>query len=164
MKHFALLLVFFASSIQAQSAPSPPRAAELSAVPGPALADAMKALVAANSFAAKAGIAVTCAVLDARGDLLALTRMDGTKFFTPVVAQGKAFAALMFGQPSGAIGERAAGPFFESLNGSFQHRIFASQGGLPVLREQKIIGAIGCSGATGQLDEAAANAGLATLL
>jgi uncharacterized protein GlcG (DUF336 family) len=41
--------------------------------------------------------------------------------------------------------------------------VIASRGGIPIMSGGKIIGAIGCSGATGAQDEVVANAGLAAL-
>ncbi len=69
---------------------------------GPTLDEARKALTAAEATAAKFGVAVSCAVVDARGDLVALHRMDKARFITVDIARGKALAAAIFGRPSGS--------------------------------------------------------------
>jgi glc operon protein GlcG len=130
--------------------------------PGPTLEEARKALEAAVATAKKAGVTLSCAVVDSRGDLIALNRMDNARFITTDIARGKALAAAIFGQPSGSLERMASAPWFQNLNTAAQGRLYPAQGGLPILRNQQTYGAIACSGATGQLDEESAKAGLAT--
>jgi len=132
------------------------------APPGPTLDEARKALTAAVAAAAKAGVLLSCAVVDSRGDLVALNRMDNARFITTDIARGKALVAAIFGQPSASVERFANAPWFQNLNTAAQGRLYAAQGALPILRNQQAYGAIGCSGASGQLDEEAARAGLAT--
>jgi uncharacterized protein GlcG (DUF336 family) len=132
------------------------------APPGPTLDEARTALTAAVATAAKAGVTLSCAVVDSRGDLVALNRMDNARFITADIARGKALAAAIFGQPSGSLERMASAPWFQNLNTSAQGRLYPAQGGLPIHRNQQTYGAIACSGATGALDEEAAKAGLAT--
>jgi len=127
------------------------------------MAEALKALEATRAAAAKIGVVLSCAVVDSRGDLIAVARMDGARFFTTDVARGKAQVSAMFGQPSGAMAQFGASPFFSNLNTAAQGRLYPIQGALPVMRAKQLIGAIGCSGATAQQDEDAARAGLALL-
>jgi uncharacterized protein GlcG (DUF336 family) len=152
-----------ASSLLAQGrgaapAPAPPNAP----VPGPTYADAQKALAASWSAAEKINVKLSCAVVDSRGDLVALGRMDGARFQTTDVARGKALASAMFGQPSGALGAFANSPFFQNLNTAAQGRLYPIQGAVPVMKNSQVFGAVGCSGATSQQDEDAAKAGVAT--
>ena len=128
---------------------------------GPTLEEARKALAAALSNAAKAGVNVSCAVVDSRGDLIALQRMDNARFITTDIARGKALAAAIFGQPSGSLERLANTPWFQNLNTAAQGRLYPAQGGLPIVRDQQPYGAIACSGATGQIDEESAKAGMA---
>lgn len=132
------------------------------ASPGPTLEEARKALTAAVATATKAGVALSCAVVDSRGDLVALNRMDNARFITTDIARGKAQASVIFGLPSASMEKIATAPWFNNLNASAQGRIYPAQGGVPILRNQQTYGAIACSGATGQQDEEAAKAGLAT--
>lgn len=142
----------------AAAAPAPP-----APTPGPTMADALKALEAARAAAVKLNVNLSCAVVDSRGDLVALTRMDGARFFTTDVARGKAQVSAMFGQPSGNLAQFGQQPFFNNLNSAAQGRLFPVQGALPISKNNQIMGAIGCSGATAQQDEDAARAGLGTL-
>lgn len=109
------------------------------------------------------GVSLSCAVLDVRGDLVAFARMDDASFLTASLAEGKALSSVLFGAPSSALGRMAASPFFASMNASVQDRMIPAQGAVPILRDQRVIGAIGCSGGAPQQDEAAAKAGLAAL-
>jgi uncharacterized protein GlcG (DUF336 family) len=142
----------------APAAPAPPNAP----IPGPTYADAQKALTAAWASAEKINVKLSCAVVDSRGDLVALGRMDGARFQTTDVARGKALASAMFGQPSGALGAFANSPFFQNLNTTAQGRLYPIQGAVPIMKNNQVFGAVGCSGATSQQDEEAAKAGLAT--
>jgi len=143
--------------VHAAQAPAP----TIQATPGPTLDEARKALDAAEKTAVKAGISVACAVVDSRGDIVAIHRMDNARFLTTDVARGKALAAAAFGQPSGSLAPLANGPWFQNLNTAAQGRLYPIQGGLPIMRNNQIYGAVACSGATGQQDEDAAKAGLA---
>ncbi len=140
-------------------APSPPpRSAP---VPRPTLSESQQALAASLAEARSMGVSVSCAILDVRGDLVAFVRMDGASFLTGSLAEGKALSSALFGMPSSAVGRMAASPFFASLNASVQDRMVPAQGALPIVREQQVIGAIGCSGGAPPQDEAVARAGLA---
>lgn len=126
----------------------------------PALADALRMLEGARAAATKIGVRLTCAVVDARGDLVALARMDGAAFFTADVARGKAVASAIFGQPSAALAQMA--PLLQALGSVAHIDMLGLQGALPITGTNQTIGAIGCSGATSQQDEDAARAGLQT--
>jgi uncharacterized protein GlcG (DUF336 family) len=148
--------------LAAIAAPVAAQTPTVPAPPGPTLDEARKALTAAVATAAKAGVTISCAVVDSRGDLVALNRMDNARFITTDIARGKALASAIFGQPSGSLDRIANAPWFQNLNTAAQGRLYPAQGALPILRNQQTYGAIGCSGATGQQDEEAARAGLAT--
>jgi glc operon protein GlcG len=129
--------------------------------PGPSMAEALKALDMARAAATKANLTLSCAVVDSRGDLVALTRMDGARFFTTDVARGKAQLSAIFGQPSGNLAQFGTTPAFSNFNATAQGRLFPIQGAVPIMRNNQVSGAIGCSGGTSQQDEDAAKAGLA---
>ena len=157
-----LVVAFLAAGITSTApavAQTPP---PIVAPTGPTLDEARKALAAAEAAAAKAGVAVTCVVVDARGDLIALHRMDRARFITTDIARGKALTAAIFGQPSGSLDRIANSPWFQNLNTAAQGRLYPVQGGLPIIRNNQTYGAIACSGATGQQDEDSARAGVST--
>ena len=140
----------------AAQTPAPP-----APTPGPSMADALKALDAARAAAVKIKVNLSCAVVDSRGDLIALARMDGARFFTTDVARGKAQVSAMFGQPSGNMAQLGQSPVFPNFNTAAQGRLYPIQGALPITKNGQVMGAIGCSGASSQQDEDAAKAGLA---
>ena len=67
---------------------------------------------------------------------------------------------VTFGTPSGGLAQLAASPFFASLNASMGNRLFPVQGALPIVSNNQVIGAMGCSGASSQQDEDAARIGI----
>lgn len=157
-----ILLALFACAVASAAPAAAQTAPAFTTSTGPTLDEARKALSAAEAAAAKAGVAVSCAVVDSRGDLVALIRMDKARFITTDIARGKALAAVVFGQPSGSLERIANSAWFQNLNATAQGRLYPSQGGLPIIRNSQTYGGIACSGATGQLDEESARAGVST--
>lgn len=134
--------------------------AQAPAVTGPSLAQAQRALAATEQAANEMGVGLTCAVVDSRGALVALARMDSASYFTADVAAGKARASAAFRAPSGnlaRVGELGLGDVVEGGPMLF------IQGAVPIMKDGQSVGAIGCSGATGQQDEDAANAAVAAM-
>tara|TARA_B100001146_G_C15985874_1_gene350372 strand:+ start:155 stop:616 length:462 start_codon:yes stop_codon:yes gene_type:complete len=123
------------------------------------LTEAKKALAAAETEATRIGVALTCAVVDLRGDLIALSRMDQARFFTVKIAQGKARASAAFGAPSGNLSAVGAMGLGDAIEGD----VFFVQGAVPINKNNQLSGAIGCSGGSGQQDEEAAKAGVNAL-
>lgn len=98
------------------------------------------------------------AVTDPHGDLVYFYKMDETQLGSAAIAQGKARTAARFRRPSGIffnVMQTPAGSYIGTLDPS----IVASPGGIPLIEGGKIIGAIGCSGATGAQDDVACKAG-----
>lgn len=156
MPRFVVILATILLGVPA-AAQTPPAAP--AAVPGPTLASDEKMLAAARAKAAELGVAVSCVVVDVHGDLVAAARMDGAGFLTVTVAHGKARTSALFGQPSGALGERGA--VLQSIGAAAGQTVLPVQGALPIVQGGKRVGAIGCSGATSQQDEDSARAGMA---
>lgn len=157
-----IVVVVLVNPVRAQG-PAAQAAAPGAAVggSGPTLQEALAALTAATGAASKMGTKVSCAVVDPRGDLIAIERMDQGRFQTPDIARGKAATSALFGQPSGSVAQMASSPMFQKLNGAAQGRLYPIQGGVPIMRNNQLYGAIGCSGGTPQQDEDSAKAGLA---
>ena len=101
------------------------------------------------------------AIVDDGGNLLYLERLDGTFPAGPNVSIGKARTAALFQKPTAA--------FEEIIRGGRTPMIALAdftplQGGVPIVVDGKVIGAIGVSGAASQVrDEAVAKAGAAAL-
>ena len=119
--------------------------------------EANRAIAAAHAAAAGAGQAMSCAVVDSRGDLISIARMDGARFFTTDLARGKAVSSALFTQPSGNL--VSLPPAVVTALAGTGARLALLRGAVPVLRNSQNFGAIGCSGGTGQQDEDAAKAG-----
>lgn len=118
---------------------------------------AKKMAAAGEAEARKNGWNVAIAIVDASGGLILFQKLDETQPGSIAVAQGKARAAALFKRPTKAMEEAiAAGKLaFLAVEG-----IVPMQGGLPVVVEDKIIGAVGVSGVTSAQDEQVAQAAL----
>ena len=127
---------------------------------GPSLADARKALSAAEGAAVEMGVGLSCAVVDSRGALVAMARMDTARYFTADVAVGKARASATFGAPSGDLTRIGSLGLDKVIEGG---QMLFLQGAVPITKDGQTVGAIGCSGASSQQDEDAANAGVAAM-
>lgn len=134
--------------------------AQAATATGPSLAEAQRALAAAEEAANEMGVGLTCAVVDARGALVALFRMDGASYFTADVAAGKARASAAFGAASGSLARLAELGLANVIEGG---PMLFVQGAVAIMHEGQSVGAIGCSGASAQQDEDAANAGIAAM-
>lgn len=125
------------------------------------LETAKKLVAAVEAEAAKHRWKMAITVVDTHADLVHFSRMDGTQFGSVSVSQGKAWTAVRFRRESRAFynGVQTGYPYLTSLDS----RIVASAGGWPLIENGKIIGAIGCSGGTGDQDAAACKAGVDAL-
>jgi glc operon protein GlcG len=126
---------------------------------------------AVNAAAAKkiaAGVIAECqknswnvavAVVDTHGFLVYFERMDNTQTASLEIAIGKARSAATYRRPTRAFMEviNKGGPATATLPG-----VFASPGGVPIMVDGKVTGAVGVSGVTGDQDEQCAKAGLGT--
>ena len=124
------------------------------------LEKAQAAVQAAVAEANKRGWALNVAVVDSGGSLVTFTRMDGAQLASIAIAQHKARAAAKFRRPTKVFEEAMQKGFnyLETIDG-----IIASRGGIPLVEDGKLIGAIGCSGGTGSQDEVVCTAGAATI-
>jgi uncharacterized protein GlcG (DUF336 family) len=128
------------------------------------LDEAMRMLAAARAKAEQMRLKVAIAVLDPRGDLVALHRLDGALWRTVPISQGKAAASAAWDAPSGELKERWHQPVVRALSMMEHGRLIPWQGALPIRRpDGTMIGAIGVSGASSADDELIAAAGLAAL-
>ena len=99
------------------------------------------------------------AVVDPAGNLVYFEKMDATQHASIEIAMQKAKAAAAFKRPTKIFSDGIAdNPGLATLPG-----VVASEGGVPILVNGRIIGAIGCSGGTGQQDGVACTAGAAAV-
>ncbi len=123
-----------------------------------ALETALRLLSTAQEEARRLGAAVSIAVVDVGGNLMAFARMDGAEIAGCNLAVDKAFTAVAHRTPTAelAILARPGGELFGlQANGSGRYVIFG--GGIPLMSNDDIIvGAVGVSGSTVDNDIACA--------
>jgi uncharacterized protein GlcG (DUF336 family) len=125
------------------------------------LSRAQAAIEAARAEAEKHGWPLNIAVVDSGANLVAFARMDGAQLASIAVSEHKARAAASFRRPTRAFEEaiqKSDMKYVLTIDG-----VIGSRGGIPLIEDGKLIGAIGCSGGTGSQDEVACLAGAATV-
>jgi uncharacterized protein GlcG (DUF336 family) len=124
------------------------------------LAVAKKIAAAAEAEALKRGSTVVIAVVDDGGYLLVLHRLDDTQVASVEVGIAKARTAAIFRRPSKVFEDQVREGRVAALALPGASPL---QGGVPILYEGKVIGAIGVSGNTPQEDEEIAKVGVQSL-
>lgn len=150
---FALAATLFLLPIAA------PRAAELPRQPMLTLEAARMVLAAAEKEARANNWVGSIAVADTGGALLALIRLDGAGPALAEIAAGKARTAAMFRRPTAAFEEAINGQRPAAITSGFN----MMAGGLPLIVDGQVVGAIGVSVDTPQHDLAIAEAGRTAL-
>jgi uncharacterized protein GlcG (DUF336 family) len=124
------------------------------------------AIVAAcKKKAQEIGMPMDIAVVDEGGNLLHFERMDGAIVGGISLAIDKAYTAAIFGIRTEELGRTAlpGGPDF-GISSSDHGRITIFGGGVPIIFENHLLGAVGCSsGGTSEQDSAVATAGAGAL-
>jgi glc operon protein GlcG len=143
----------------AQQPPAPaPSAVTLPYGPAITLDQAKRAMAAAELEAAKNSWQVAITILDSGGNMIMFHRVDNAQLSATTVSEGKARTALEFKRPSKALDDAIAA-------GGAGMRLLALkditplEGGIPVIVDGKIVGAIGVSGALSSQDAQVAKAG-----
>ena len=120
--------------------------------------EAKKAAAAAIAEARANGWAMAAAVVDTGGHLVYFEKMDGTQTGSVAVAISKARSAALFTRPTKAFQDVLAvggdGLRMLGLEGAVP-----VEGGVPLVKEGKIVGAIGLSGGASSQDGQCARAG-----
>jgi len=113
------------------------------------LEEAKKVLRAALRKAEELGVKCAVAVVDERGWLVALWRMDGAPFPTAEIARDKAWTAAVFRMPSAEIGRFGdpSQPGYGLKAHDWNDRLTTLPGGLPLWRDGMLLGAVGVAGA-----------------
>lgn len=127
------------------------------------LQDALTLIDAAQKDATAKNYRLSFAVVDQRGDLIAVARMPGAGAATPDTAIGKAMLSAIYGQPSAALVARQTNPVTQAMNESTGGRFRFLQGALPIVRGGFTVGAIAASGASSQQDEDSVRAALSAV-
>ncbi|VVO30776.1 GlcG/HbpS family heme-binding protein [Pseudomonas fluorescens] len=118
------------------------------------------AIHAALDYAGRKRLRVSIAVVDAGGYLIAFARIPGTPLHSIDIAQDKAMTAVSFGMPTSTVGElinNATDAVRMSL--MLRPRMVPLGGAFPLMVGERLVGAIGVSGASEEQDIECAVAG-----
>jgi uncharacterized protein GlcG (DUF336 family) len=102
------------------------------------------------------------AVLDSGGHLKALKREDGASILRPKIAIGKAWGAVGMGESSRQLADRLKDrpAFLGALSDMSDGKVVPVAGGVLIMQNSAIIGAVGISGGTAEEDELCAIEGI----
>jgi uncharacterized protein GlcG (DUF336 family) len=157
----ALAAALAGGSVQAQPTPAPP-APPGATTPAPPYGQdvsavaARRAVEAALAEARRNGWVVAVSVVDTHGELVAFERMDGVQYGSIEVSRQKAWTAARFRRDSKAFADGLAQGRMGSL--SFEG-VASVEGGVLIVADGRIIGAVGVSGVTSAQDAQCARAG-----
>ena len=121
------------------------------------LEKAKQVMAAAEAEAKRRNWKMNIAVVDTNGELVHFSRMEGAQIASVPISIGKARTSARFRRES-----RAFYNAFETGHpyvGTLDPGLVASPGGFPLVEGGKLIGAIGCSGGTGDQDAAVCKMG-----
>ncbi|GFG72029.1 GlcG/HbpS family heme-binding protein [Mycolicibacter senuensis] len=128
------------------------------------LDDAQRVIDAARSRAEEISSPSNIAVVDAGGNLVAHARMDGAWIGSIDIAINKAYTARALDIATAELAAAAApGQQFYGIHVSNGGRIMIFAGGIPLRKDDEIVGAVGVSGGTGEQDTTVAEAAAAAL-
>lgn len=133
------------------------------------LAGAEVVLEAAKKKAAAMGLKCNIAIVDDGGHLLAFARMDGARPASAATAMTKATSAATFRQETGPLPAKGEPDVLLSLGiqnaaAASGAKITTLKGGVPIIIDGQVVGAIGVGGGTGEQDVEVAKAGIQALL
>ncbi len=123
---------------------------------------AIKTMIgAAEAEAEKRGVQVTICIVDDGGHLLFLQKANGVGVHTVGIAQKKARYAALYRRPSKVAEDSLKSGNLSQL---LFPDVFATQGGVPIQVDGQTLGAIACSGAASDVDEAIGRTAIEALL
>src|SRR5262249_9293730 len=122
------------------------------------LEQAKKVVAGAEAESRKNNWNMVIAVLDSGGNLVMLQRMDGVQLGSIEAAKDKAYSAVMYRRPTKVFQDLVGqgGPNLRLLRLAGASPL---EGGIPIIVDGKVIGAIGVSGHTSEQDAQVAKAG-----
>lgn len=101
-----------------------------------------------KAMAIELGVEAAIVVVDGAGHLAGALRMDNALWITPEIAQSKAVTATAFRAATAELEERwKTRPLFAtSIVGLGPGRFLVGKGAVPIIKDGKVIGAVGVSG------------------
>lgn len=118
---------------------------------------ARNVIAAAEAEATRRGWPMAIAVVDTHGDLVGFARMDGSQLVATTVSQRKARTAARWRRETRVFFNAYAGG--STTFGTLDPDLAATPGGIPLVSDGHVVGAIGCSGGTGEQDALICGAG-----
>ena len=118
---------------------------------------AKQVMAAAEAEAKRRNWKMNIAVVDTNGELVNFERMEGAQIASGTISIGKARTAARFRRESRAFYN--AYETGHAYTGTLDPTLVASPGGFPLVEGGKLIGAVGCSGGTGDQDAAICKVG-----
>jgi glc operon protein GlcG len=158
-----VLLVLTPRSGLAQAPAAAPPGAPGAAAPLITLAQARAIIDGAVGFARAQNRVMAAVVVDQSGNVISADRMDGSSISNTHLAEGKALASALFRQTTQALGELAKtrpDRYFGIMN-MYPGRVYLVGGGVPLVMDGRVIGAVGVAGLPEGVDEMAGRAGIA---
>ena len=121
------------------------------------LEHAKQVMAAAEAEAKKRNWKMNIAVVDTNGELVQFERMEGAQIASGSISIGKARTAARYRRESRVFynAYETGHPYVGTLDSN----LVASPGGFPLIENGKLIGAVGCSGGTGDQDAAVCKVG-----
>lgn len=149
-------LALTAATAGAQAPPPPPYGAPIT------LEQAKKIMAGAEAESKKNNWSMVITILDSGGHTVMTQRLDGTQLGSLEVARDKAWSAVAFRRPTKVfedlVAQGGANLRLLKLNGANP-----IEGGIPIVVDGKIIGAVGVSGGSAPQDGQVAKAGIDAL-
>lgn len=121
------------------------------------LADAKKAMAAAEAEAVRNNWGVAIAIVDSGANLVMMMRLENAQLSGPRIAEAKAMTSVEFRRPTKTFEDAVAGGGIGLRVLTFGASV--AEGGVPIVSGGKIIGAIGVSGVASHQDAQIAQAG-----
>ncbi|WP_320188390.1 GlcG/HbpS family heme-binding protein (plasmid) [Agrobacterium rosae] len=125
------------------------------------LPDSKILIEGASSKAAEIGVPMCIAIADESGQLIAFERMDGGKLTSSIIAQDKAYTAAGAKRTTESYGiaSQPGSPAY-GINSAIGGRLLVVAGGLPIIIDGDVVGAIGVSSGSPAQDTGCAQAGV----
>lgn len=117
--------------------------------------DVVKILDAAQKKAREIGVGMSITVVDEGGNLLGFIRMDGAFLHSIHTSYSKAYTAVSIRRPTGNFPPPVSEEISSITNGRFTNL----KGGMPIIMNGKVAGAVGSGSGTGEQDEMVSKAG-----
>ena len=127
-------------------------------------AAAFRGVEAAVAKGRERGVAVVASVVDISGDLVACLRADGAFAASVTIAKDKAYTSAVFGAPTDGLSNALKDNPVLHHGIAIRPGVVLFGGGLPIVEDGAVIGAIGVSGGSEDDDRECAKAGAAAAL